>query len=388
MYSETCNTNILNFYRRCVLFFILLIATAAFPQRVFTNDILLKATPVKDQSYSSTCWSFATTSFIESELIRMGKGEYDLSEMFFVWNIYPKKTENYIRWHGKVFLTPGGQPHDVMKTVRTCGLVPQQAYKGKNDNSFGYDHSEMDTTIRKIANQYLAENNPRGFAKLDDTIQLVLKTYLGDPPVNFEIDHKSFTPLSFAKYLGVNPDEYPELTSYTHHPYYTAFVLETPYNWSHDLYYNLPYDDFFKTIDFALSKGFTVLWNGDVSEDEFSFDYGLALVPSKKWNDKSPIEQKNTFLINEKEIIPTPELRQQTFESLDSKVDHVMHIIGTAHDQDGKKYYIVKNSWGLNDRTGGLIYMSEAYLKLKTISIMLNKDGIPSNITNKIQWIR
>lgn len=372
---------------RHLIFFIsfLLFSINAIPQRVFHHDILLKYTPVKDQSNSSTCWSFATTSFVESELIRTGKGEFDLSEMFFVWHIYPQKAENYVRWHGNVFLTPGGQPHDVMKAIKDYGLITQQDYRGKTNYAYGYDHSEMDTLINKEARLSLEKDNISGFGKLKEKISQILVIYIGEPPASFEFENKKYNSLEFAEYLNFHAEDYIELTSYTHHAFYKAFILETRYNWSHDLYYNLPYKDFLETIDQALKKGFTVLWNGDVSETGFSFDYGMALVPEKKTEDKTGLEQKSTFLTKEKEVIPTPELRQQTFESHESKVDHVMHIVGTAHDQDGKKYYIVKNSWGINGSTGGLIYMSDAYLKLKTISVMVHKDAIPKNIFNKLQ---
>lgn len=367
-----------------ILVFLLSQVLSAYPQRVFTRDILLKSSPVKDQSNSSTCWSFATTSFIESELLRLGKGEYDLSEMFFVWHTYQQKAENYVRWQGNVFLTPGGQPHDVMNTIRNYGLMPQQAFRGKIGYGYGYNQSEMDTLIRNEALLFLAEGNIQGYDKLNERISEILKTYMGTPPAYFDLGNNKVTPVEFAKTLDFNPDDYFELTSYTNHKFYRPVVLETKYNWSHDQYYNIPYNEFFVTVDFALKKGYTVLWNGDVSENEFSYDYGIALVPEKKWENKTISEQKNTFINAEKEVKPSAELRQQTYENLESKVDHVMHIIGAAKDQDGKKYYIVKNSWGINDKTGGLIYMSDAYLKLKTISIMLHKDGIPKNILNKL----
>ncbi|MEI6853154.1 MAG: C1 family peptidase [Bacteroidota bacterium] len=353
-------------------------------QFTFTPDIKLTATSIKDQSNSSTCWSFATTSFIESELMRMGKGEVDLSEMFFVWNIYPQKAVNYVRWHGKVFLTPGGQPHDVMNVIRTYGMMPEKAYCGKDANMVGYNHARMDTLIKEKVKLFMQNGMNGGYQKLEDDVRSILRLNMGEPPVDFKFNNTTYTPKEFARSLEFTPDNYIELTSYDHHPWYKPFVLETKYNWSHDLYYNLPFDEFFGTIDTALQNGYTVLWNGDVSEKEFSYEYGLALVPEKKWDDKSTEEKDNTFLKPEKEVKADAALRQTTFETLESKVDHVMHIVGTAHDQFGKKYYMVKNSWGDTELTGGLIYMSEAYLKLKTISIMVNKSALPDRIMKKL----
>ncbi len=369
-----------------ILTFFLLMASYEVSQAqfTFTPDIQLKATCIKDQSNSSTCWSFATTSFIESELLRMGKGEVDISEMFFVWHIYPQKALNYVRWQGKVFLTPGGQPHDVMNVIRTYGIMPEQAYRGKDANTPGYDHEKMDTLVRETVKTFLSQNNGSGYEKLRADIIKILKSVMGEPPANFKFNNTTCDPLMFAKLLEFDPGKYLEITSYTHHPYYKPFVLETKYNWSHDQYYNLPFDDFFTTIDTALQKGYTVLWNGDVSEKEFSYEYGIALVPEKKWEDKSSGERSDTFLKPEKEVVADAGLRQKTFESLESKVDHVMHIIGTAHDQSGKKYYMVKNSWGDSEINKGIIFMSEAYLKLKTISIMLNKSAIPDIILKKL----
>jgi bleomycin hydrolase len=366
------------------LFFSLALREDVQAQIVFTPDIQLKATSIKDQSNSSTCWSFATTSFIESELERKGKSEVDLSEMFYVWHIYPEKAVNYVRWHGKVFLTPGGQPHDVMKVIRNYGMMPEQVYYGKDVKTPGYNHEKMDTLVKETVKAFLLNNINSGYDKLESDISKILKSNMGEPPADFKFNNTTYTPLEFVRFLDFHPDDYIEMTSYTHHPYYKPFVLETKYNWSHDLYYNIPFNDFFGIIDTALQKGYTILWNGDVSQSEFSYNYGMALVPEKRWEDKSDDEKSNTFLKPEKEVTPDEALRQSTFESLESKVDHVMHIIGASHDQFGKKFYMVKNSWGVSEATGGMIYMSEAYLKLKTISIMLNKSAISDRILKKL----
>jgi bleomycin hydrolase len=366
------------------LFLVLSLQNIAQAQFTFTPDIQITPTCIKDQSNSSTCWSFATTSFIESELMRMGKGKLDLSEMFFVWHIYPQKAVNYVRWHGKAFLTPGGQPHDVMNVIRTYGLMTEQAYSGKPEGTEGYDHSQMDTLVREKVKSFMQKDMEGGYKKLEADIRSILRSNMGEPPADFKFNNTTYTPLEFVRFLDFNPDNYIELTSYNHHAYYKPFVLETKYNWSHDSYYNLPFEEFFAIIDTALQQGYTVLWNGDVSEKEFSSDYGMALVPEKKWEDKSADEKNNTFLKPEKEVKADEALRQSSFETLESKVDHVMHIMGTLHDQYGKKYYWIKNSWGEIGATGGTIYMSEAYLKLKTISIMLNKSAIPDRIVEKL----
>jgi bleomycin hydrolase len=351
-------------------------------QNRFTMVVQNAATPVKDQAMSSTCWSFGTISFIESELLRMGKGKYDLSEMFIVHNIYPEKAENFIRWHGKVFFTPGGQSHDVMHVINEYGLVPESAYMGKESPRAEHNHTFIDSLMKNITRAVLKAGRPGH--SWESAINKLIDIYLGPVPETFEYHEQTYTPSTFAASTGLNPDDYIEITSYMDHPYYQSYVLDSKYNWSHYLYYNVPLDDFMEIINYSLKNGYTLAWDGDVSENEFSFENAIALVPQKEWNDKSSTEQNNTFLYPVKEVKVTPELRQSTFNSGKTTIDHIMHITGIATDQKGKKFYYTKNSWGEFNGDGGYMYLSESYIKLKTVAFMVNKAAIPEQIALKL----
>jgi bleomycin hydrolase len=215
-------------------------------------------------------------------------------------------------------------------------------------------------------------------------IETVLDNCLGKLPVAVSSGGKEYTPFSFLQSTGFNADDYVEITSYTHHPYYSSFCLETKYNWSHDNYYNIPFAEFSEMFKYALENGYSIVFNGDVSEEEFSSDYGMAVLPVKKWDEKNELQQQQTFLGREDEINPTTEVRQLMFDSRATTVDHVMHITGLAEDANGKKYYIIKNSWGDPASNGGFIYMSESYLLLKCVSVLINKDALKSAMRKKL----
>jgi bleomycin hydrolase len=321
---------------------------------------LIPTTDVKDQGYSGTCWSFATISFLETEILRTKKISIDLSEMFIVRNIYPEKAKNYFRTQGNSYFTAGGQPQDVLRVMKNNGLVPESSYKQKMDVIYGYNTSILDTAANDFIKNYRKNE--------DETISLdwiskfdnLLNKHLGVPPLEFEYNDIKYNPLSFTKdFLSLDANNYIQITSFNHHPYNDFFCLESRYNWSLDQYYNVELKRFMSIINSSLLNGFSVVFNGDVSEKEFDFYLGNATISEKDIDDGS--------------------IRQILFETGSSTVDHVMHIVGIAKGINGKNYYITKNSWGIENVCGGYIYLSEDYVKLKTMSILVNRDVLKLN---------
>ena len=345
----------------------------------FTIIKEVKSTSVKSQDRSGTCWSYATTSFLESEILRIKEVETDLSEMFFVRYVYPAKALNFIRRQGKTNFGEGGQAHDVMNVVENKGIMPESAYLGNRTTPNYHDHSEMVAVLKGLLDAVLAQGKFTN--RWEEAYISNLDIYMGKPDSIFEYNSKKVTSLEFADQMGIKADNYIEFTSYSHHPYYKAFNLEIPDNWSFDLFYNLPIDDFMKLIDNAISNNYSVVWDGDVSNKAFSHSKGVAIVPLKEWKDKSSKERKNTCKIVEEEKNILQNDRQISFNKQTTTDDHLMHLIGTAKDQTGKKYYIIKNSWGDDSNDyGGKFYMSESYVRLNTVAIMVNKEAIPSDV--------
>jgi bleomycin hydrolase len=357
------------------LFFLLLLAFAALhvSAQLYTPvklglklPKLQNCTPVKDQANSSTCWSFASNSFLESEVKRLGHKEIDMSEMFVARYSYIRKIETHIRQKGKNFFTPGGQFHDVLWVMKNHGMVPQAAYPGITINGSFYDHSELDTAIKQYVDALLANNITALQEPHYRYIDSVLDKYLGIVPADFNYKNQSYTPQSFAaKVTGINADDYVEITSYTHHPFYTKYILEDKYNWTGDQYYNVPMPDFSAITDNALRNGFTVCWDGDVTENSFDFYGGLAWLDFKGSNFQAE--------------------RQRTLLDGSTGIDHVMHITAPVKDNRGGKWYCVKNSWGsTGNQLGGFMFMSDAYFKIKTTAIIVHKDAIPAAIRKKM----
>ena len=362
---------------------------------VFTKVIDLPATSVKDQSATGTCWSYATTSFIESELLRTTKDTFDLSEMFSARKAYEAKAINYVRLHGLANFAEGGQAHDVMNVIRKYGMLTEAAYSGLSNGQIKPSHWEMDALL--LAMVGAIAKNPAGklSPEWSNTISSVLDVYLGKVPSTFGKANTSA--VEFGK--KINPDDYVEITSYTHHPYYSTFGLEIPDNWSDGSYYNVPPDEMIRIMDYALSKGYTIDWDGDVSDKGFSHKNGLAIVQEtnienlsgterSKWEsipEKDRKAQLSTFDKPVPEKIITTEMRQAAFDNLSATDDHLMHITGTVTDQNGKRYFRTKNSWAAESNNyGGYLNMSEAYIRLNTTSIMVHKDAIPKEIGKKL----
>lgn len=374
-------------------------ASAVFGQGYqFTEVVTVPATPVKNQAATGTCWCFATTSFMESELLRMGKGTYDLSEMFIVRQKYMNQLQdNYLR-RGEGNIGQGSLSHTFMNAYRQVGIVPEEVYTGINYNSERHNHSEMVRYMQALADVAVkAKTRSPEYYKLIDNL---FDTYLGKLPEKFTYKGKEYTPKSFAESLGLNMDDYIELTSFTHHPYYVKFDVEVPDNWEHSLMYNLPLDEMMETVDHALTNGYTVCWDGDVSEKGFSFTNGVAINPEvKKVEDLSNTDRARFEKLGEKERLEevfkferpypevnvTPEVRQAGFESFVTTDDHLMHVTGITKDQNGTKYYITKNSWGTDrNKFGGYLNMSESFVRAKTIYVMVHKDAIPKAIKGKL----
>ncbi|WP_300761764.1 C1 family peptidase [uncultured Parabacteroides sp.] len=364
----------------------------------FTEVVTVPATPVKNQAATGTCWCFATTSFMESELLRMGKGTYDLSEMFIVRQKYMNQLQdNYLR-RGDGNIGQGSLSHTFMNAYRQVGIVPEEVYTGINYDSERHNHSEMVRYLHALADVAVKTKarSPEYYKLVDN----LFDTYLGKLPEKFTYKGKEYTPKTFAESLGLDMDDYIELTSFTHHPYYVKFDVEVPDNWEHSLMYNLPLDEMMETVDYALKNGYTVCWDGDVSEKGFSFTNGVAINPEvKKVEDLSNTDRARFEKLGEKErleevfkferpypeINVTPEVRQAGFESFVTTDDHLMHLTGITKDQDGTKYYITKNSWGTDrNKFGGYLNMSESFVRTKTIYVMVHKDAIPKAIKAKL----
>ncbi len=364
----------------------------------FTNKIEIPTTPVKNQARTGTCWSYATTSFIETEVMRKQKGEYDLSEMFFVRYAYPKKAIKFVRYQGLANFSEGGQAHDVFNVIKEYGIVPEDAYTGLN---YGYDyhhHGELTGIMAEILDNSL--ENKAGFTgKCLEVINATLDIYLGKVPQKFIYNGTEYTPKTFAAELGINADDYIELTSYSIYPFYQKVDLEVPDNWSHDLYYNVPVKELMAIINNAFENGYSVNWDGDVSERGFSHRNRVAIIPENNPKKMDESERLKWESLNKKEREkmlydfngPRKEMkidqvkRQESFDIFKTTDDHLMHLIGTATDQNGTLYYITKNSWGVDGNDmGGKLYMSESFVKLKTIAIQVHKDAIPEDIRTKL----
>ena len=374
---------------------------------VFTTVKELPITSVKNQSRAGTCWCYSSMAFLESELLRMGKGEYDFSEMYIVHQTYLDRADAAVRTHGDVSFSQGGSFYDVIYGMKKFGLVPEEVMRpGVMYGDTLSNHTELtavsDAVVAAIAKGKLrklqTDNNHNPLWK--KAIAAIHDIYLGKCPEKFTYKGKEYTPQSFTESLGLNMDDYVELTSFTHKPYYETFSPEVPDNWENQPMYNLPLDELIGAIDYALNKGYTVCWDGDVSEQGFSFKNGIAINPQVKdvkdysTTDRARFEKMPKYQRMDEvfkfehpypEINVTPEIRQDGYEKFVTTDDHLMHITGIVKDQNGTKYYITKNSWGADsNKSGGYLNMSESYVRAKTICVMVHKDSLPKELKKKL----
>ena len=365
----------------------------------FTKVAHLDATPVQSQGRTATCWSFSGLSFFESELIRKGnKNPAILSEMYVVRKSYENKADKYIRMDGKINFSEGGAFHDIPWVIKNYGIVPYDIYNGLV-GSESYDHAEFFEVLNGAVQGLLkfGVSSSNGISpNWKPAISGILDAYLGKDIKEFEFKGKKYTPQTYAQEIGLNMDDYISLTSFTNHSLYSKCQLAIPdnYNWGDS--YNVNLNDLMTTVEFALSKGYTLAWGADVSEKGFSFKNGIALVPedpnsiqvvgkdNKNFSDAGADKNANAFLSPVKELAITEEIRQKGYDQKTTTDDHGMHIVGLYTDQNGSKYVLVKNSWGTSNYPKGYLYVSEQYFRYKTINIYLHKEGIPSELKQKI----
>ena len=362
---------------------------------VFTTIKECPITPVKDQYRSSTCWSFSTLGFLESELLRTGKGEYDLSEMFVVYHTMMDRGVNFVRLHGDASFSPGGSFADVIYCMDRYGLVPQDAMPGIKYGEEKHNHDELDRVARSVVDGVIKGAPQKITGVWKEALAGVYDAYLGELPETFTYNGKEYTPKSFAEELGLKAEDYVSLTSYTHHPFYSQFAIEIQDNWRNSLSYNLPIDELMEVFDNAIDKGYTIAWGSDVSEVGFTRN-GIAVMPDletkeapgsdmARWLKLSKQEKANEAI--EKpcpEIIATQEMRQEAFDNWETTDDHGMLIYGKAKDQNGTEYYLVKNSWGDAGKYNGTWYASKAFVRYKTMNIVVHKDALPKHIAKKL----
>ena len=339
-------------------------------------------TDVKEQGHSGTCWSYTGASFLESEMIKKGKQPVDLAEIYTARKVYLEKAINYLRMHGALTWGDGGELHDVINIYRKYGAMPQIAYTGLINGATKNNFKEMQKDLEGYLKDIVASEKVP--ANWKEVFEQKLDTYLGAVPKTFMYNGKMYDPQSFAKeVVGLQDEKYIEMLSVEHKPKYQNTLMAVPDNWSYDYAFNVNMEDIIRTIDYALSKGYTVAWAADVSEKYFSWKNGLAIVPEKDYNDLSAQEQKDYFHVYWNEKIITPEMRQKAFDNYETTDDHAMHIVGLAKDQNGREYYIVKNSWGTNNDNQGYLYVSKNYVRYKTMAIMLNLKGTPKDLVKK-----
>ena len=341
----------------------------------------LACTPVKSQDQTGTCWAFSTASFLESEALRLGKGVQDLSEMYVVRNIYHQKCANYVRRQGHAQFGEGGLAHDELNAVRQYGLLPESAYPGRKDPAKPYNHGQLAKTLQKMCADFVAQATegqlaPGWIVRIDS----VLDAEFGRVPLKFVLGQTEFTPVSYRDFLGINPDDYVTVTSFTHHPFYSTFVLEIPDNWSNGLFYNLPVSEMIRCANNSIQQGYTVEWDADVSNAGFAAGSGMAIVAEKDWKDKDVVARANTFKLWEREKAVTQDYRQQLFDRQETLDDHLMHIVGVLDEKHSGIFYVVKNSWGeISDRKG-YVYVSDAYMRVNTISFTVHKNAVPQDL--------
>ncbi len=344
-----------------IAFFVFLILlfpkTHEISAQSFSTVVSVPSTKVKNQAASSTCWAFGTLSFMESEILRETAKEIDISEMYFVYLCWMQKMEKHIRMQGHSYLSPGGQAHDVINNIKEYGFFLEEEYPAIRNQKGEINHESLDSLILSIRDSIALSGNWQWTTKLKKQLEKILNQHIASLP-------DSLIAIQNIEKYAFNPDDYIQISSFSHHEYYRPFCLESKYNWASELYWNLPLSDFMQCVDSALYHNYSLMWNGDVSENNFDTYKGIAVL----------------YLDN-----TSQEIRQELFDSKETKVDHIMHLVGIAERVGtSEKYYIIKNSWGETGAYNGYLYMSERYFKMKAVSVMLNKEAIPKKIAKKL----
>ena len=349
-------------------------------------------TSVKNQYRSGTCWCFSALSFVESEIIRQKGIEVDLSEMFVVNHAYFDRAVKYIRLDGKLGFSAGSSFGDVFEVIKSYGIVPQDVYSGMNYGTELPVQGELDAVLEGFVTALVTNPNRKLTPAWKPAFQGILDAYLGEIPATFKAEEKAFNPLTYRDYLGINTDDYINLTSFTHHPFYEPFIIEVCDNWRWGSAYNLPIEELMEVMYNAVENGYTIAWGADVSEKGFTRS-GIATVPDyenkvtagsdqERWVGKSETGKEESAPAEEKVI--TQEMRQLAYDNKETTDDHGMHIYGLAKDQNGNPYFIVKNSWGKAGDYEGIWYASDAYVRYKTLNIIVHKDALPKSIKKKL----
>ena len=368
---------------------------------VFTTVKELPITSIKNQNRAGTCWCYSSMAFLEAELLRMGKGEYDFSEMYIVHNTYLDRADKAVRTHGDASFSQGGSFYDVIYGMEHFGLVPEAEMRpGEMYGDSLSNHTELsavsDAVVAAIAKGRLSklQSDANGTPLWKKSIEAIHDIYLGERPEKFTYNGKEYTPKSFYESTGLNADDYVSLTSYTHHPFYSQFVLEIQDNWRWALSYNLPIDELMEVFDNAIMNGYSIAWGSDVSENGFTRD-GIAVMPDQEkaqelsgsdmahWLKMKP-EEKKLNTKPQPQIWCTQEQRQLAYDNWETTDDHGMLIYGIAKDQEGNEYYMVKNSWGKTGKYDGIWYASKAFVRYKTMNIVVHKDALPKDIAKKL----
>ena len=338
------------------------------------------ANPVESQGRTGTCWSYSTSSFLESELIRIGKGTHNLSEIFIARQVYLTKADNYVRRHGKTQFGEGSLGHDLLNAVDNYGIVPHEVFTGLQTESEIHNHSELASILENYVKAVVSNKGKKLTPLWKKGFESLLDVYLGEYPESFTYEGNEYTPRSFANSLGVRATDYITMTSYTHKPFYNSFILGIPDNWDNGTFYNVPLSDLVGQTKYALKQGYTIEWDADVSNEGFNSKKGIAVVAIEG-------EDPN-FDTTAEEMDVTQEIRQEYFDNYTVTDDHLMHIVGLVEGVDGKEYFVVKNSWGdergLEDYKGHVL-VSEAYFKLNTISVMLHKSALTNSLKRKFK---
>jgi len=366
---------------------ILILALAFTVNSTFAQDTLsfekvvqIEANPVESQGRTGTCWSFSASSFMESELIRMGKGTHNLSEIFIARQVYINKAENYVRRHGKTQFGEGSLGHDLLNAVDMYGIVPNEVFNGLQMGTEKHNHAELANILESFVKAVVANKGGKLTPMWREGYNALLNVYLGEYPENFTYNKKTYTPKSFAEELGISSQNYITLTSYTHQPFYSNFILDIPDNWDNGTFHNIQLDEMVETAKKALKDGFTIDWDADVSNKGFNSKEGIAVEALE--------DEKPNFVTTAEEKNVTQEMRQEYYDNYTVGDDHLMHIVGLAKGVDGKVFFIVKNSWGDDrglDGFKGHVLVSEAYFRMNTISILLHKDAISKDLKGKLK---